>query len=385
MKPIIIIVQNTPTQFDVPLYQLIAQEEPFQLIVYYTQTHLSKTLNAKFDLEIGRSPLWDHLENANYDRRDLTTTEAKNAQLVAQKIIADQPDLVILSGYYPRLHAKLAIILRLKGICIGLRSDNTIPHSELSGMKGLLKKAFLRYWLRIYDSWHPVGTLAREYLETISGTRKPTFYFPYNVNNDWFSEVSSTDYSQRNELRQSCGIPSNAYVILGIMKWHPREDPLTLVDAYSKLYECEENICLLFVGDGPLKEEVYSKVLTLGNSVVLPGYVPYSELPRLYALSDVFVHPAINEPWGVSVNEAMACGLPVITSDGVGSRIDLVEEGKTGFTFPNGDSEKLSKLLLQFLQDRPLCHQLGEQAKQKITNWSYTQTITEMLRAIENL
>jgi glycosyltransferase involved in cell wall biosynthesis len=370
----IVIIQNKPTQFDVPLYQRIAQEHPFKLIVYYTQTYSNTVFDENYDPEIGRSPDWDHLKNAKYDRRDLTAAEAKNAQLVAKKIIADQPDLVILSGYYPRLHAKLAMILKLKGIPIGLRSDNTIPHSELSGFKGLLKRTLLRYWLRLYDYWHPVGTLAREYLETISGITKPTFYFPYNVDNEWFAKTSSTYRDRRDEIRQTFDIPSNAYVVLGIMKWHPREDPLTLVKAFAKLHQQLPNTFLILVGDGILRSDIEKEIELFKNAVALPGYVAYSELSKFYGISDVFVHPAVNEPWGVSVNEALACGLPVIASDGVGSRIDLIQEGQNGFVFPQQDIQALTNCLIKIVQSPELSK---ECCQKSLKQWSYQTTISE--------
>lgn len=375
----IIIVQNKPTQFDVPLYQRIAQENPFKLIVYYTQTYSNNTVfNENYDPEIGRSPDWDHLKNAKYDRRDITAAEAKNAQLVAQKIIADQPDLVILSGYYPRLHAVLAILLKLKGVKIGLRSDNSIPHSHLSGIQGWLKRTALSYWLKIYDSWHPVGTLAREYLETISGITKPTFYFPYNVDNHWFAKTSSTYRNRRDEIRQTFDIPSNAYVVLGIMKWHPREDPLTLVKAFAQLHQQLPNTFLILVGDGILRSDIEKEIEPFKKAVVLPGYVAYSELSKFYGISDVFVHPAVNEPWGVSVNEALACGLPVITSDGVGSRIDLIQEGQNGFVFPQQDIQSLAKTLITCSENDAIS---PEQSQMIMKKWSYQTTIAQFLSA----
>lgn len=341
MTKTLTIIQNVPTQFDVPLYQKIAEEQPFNVIVYYTQTYQNNGQHTQYDREIGRSPQWDHLTNAKYDRRDLSATEVKNPSLVADKILKDTPDLVILSGYYPRLHAILAILLKLKGVKIGLRSDNALAHSDLSGTKGWLKRTALSYWLKIYDTWHPVGTLAHEYLETISGTTKPTFYFPYNVDNDWFQAESAKWRSQREEIRHSLSIPPYAYVILGIMKWHPREDPLTLVKAFAQVHQQHPDTFLLLVGDGILRPDIEQEIAPFQNVVYLPGYVPYSELPKFYGISDLFVHPAIDECWGVSVNEALACGLPVITSDGVGSRIDLINEGENGFVFSKQDVQSL--------------------------------------------
>ena len=384
MTKTITIVQNRPTQFDVPLYEQIADQEKLHLIVYYTQTHESSATE-KIDPEIGIAPIWSHLGETSYGRRDLTEHESKDAQLVAKRIAADQPDLVVLSGYYPSLHAKLAILLRIKGIRIGLRSDNTIPHSKFSGAKGLLKRVILFNWLKLYDLWHPVGTLSQQYLEKISFSKKPTFLFPYSTSNDWFIEVSEKYRDQRSHLRRDLGIQSEDTVILGVMKWHPREDPLTLIDSFCQLRKSTQNVRLLLVGDGPLRNDVEEKLNEIKDEVILPGYVPYSKLPLLYLISDIFVHPAVNEPWGVSVSEAMACGLPVVVSEGVGASVDLVEEGKTGFIFPTGDSKALHDHLLNMAQDKVLRQKLADGGRKLLTNWSYDKTIDNFNNALSFL
>ena len=71
----------------------------------------------------------------------------------------------------------------------------------------------------------------------------------------------------------------------------------------------------------------------LPKQVTFAGYVKYPELPKYYGISNLFVHISNNEPWGVSVQEAMATGLPIITSEFVGSSVDLIENGKNGFTY----------------------------------------------------
>jgi glycosyltransferase involved in cell wall biosynthesis len=69
------------------------------------------------------------------------------------------------------------------------------------------------------------------------------------------------------------------------------------------------------------------------GSVFFPGFRQIDELPRFYAHAGAFVHPALEEPWGLVINEAMACGLPVLSSRNVGAAEELVDEGANGWLF----------------------------------------------------
>jgi 1,2-diacylglycerol 3-alpha-glucosyltransferase len=76
-----------------------------------------------------------------------------------------------------------------------------------------------------------------------------------------------------------------------------------------------------------------AKPATAEGSVFFPGFRQIEELPRFYAHAGAFIHPALEEPWGLVVNEAMACGLPVLSGNNVGAAAELVREGITGWTF----------------------------------------------------
>jgi glycosyltransferase involved in cell wall biosynthesis len=68
-------------------------------------------------------------------------------------------------------------------------------------------------------------------------------------------------------------------------------------------------------------------------TVFFPGFRQIDELPWFYANAGCFVHPALEEPWGLVLNEAAACGLPILSGDNVGAAEELVEEGVNGWTF----------------------------------------------------
>ena len=378
----LLIVQNIPTQFDVPLYNCIADRKPFDLTVIYTQTH-GPQLN--FDPEIGRSPGWDHIERENYHRIDLSKVQATNTRKTVDVILDNRPDHVLISGYFPRLHRALVPVLQDRGVSVGLRSDNTLQHSNFNGLRGIIKKIMLPGWLRRYDSWHPVGTLAREYLVAVAGMIKPVFSFPYAVDNSWFAGLAACARDSRLGTLAELGFPEDAFVVLAILKWHPREDPLTLIEGFSLFAEEEPRARLVLVGDGPMRDEVRARIAGFKHLVHTPGYVNYSALPGLYALADIFVHPAPGEPWGVSVNEALACGVPVIASSGVGAGRDLIIEGSTGAVFPAGDGAALAACLRKLV--RQVSAEQRQACRDRVAGWGYDTTIetfTQLLQSLEN-
>lgn len=374
----LLIVQDVPTQFDMPLYNYLAEHADFELTVIYTQVQQSGV--SSIDPEIGRAPQWDHIEREVYDRIDLDQQLVGRPVEVVDLISSKAPDLVVLSGYYPPLHRKLAGHLKKRGFRIGLRSDNTLQHSNFRGIKGLAKQIVLPVWLRRYDSWHPVGTLAARYLETMSRSCRPSHLFSYNVDNEWFLLQSTKHSQQRQKLLGEIGFSDGDFIVLGIMKWHEREDPLTLINAFSALSKHCANARLILAGDGPLRDIVEERLADLPGNVHMPGYLPYTQLPKYYALADVFVHPAPDEPWGVSVNEAMACGVPVVASNAVGAAVDLVDEGVTGHTFAAGDWQALAAKLTE-MSDIDVAS-MRNACIGKMQHWSYSQTMAAFHQAL---
>ncbi len=299
-----------------------------------------------------------------------------------KEIVKQGPCHVIIGGWYPRSHALLALLLRLSGVSIGVRSDNTLEHTDLRGMGGILKRAFMSVWLGLYDVWHPVGSLSHAYLRQLSIRKRETFYFPYAIDMEWFVEKSMRVRAERDRRREELGLQAGDYVVIGVMKWSHREDPVTLINAMLLAVPAVPNIKLVLVGDGPLRQKVEARKSIAPERIITPGYVKYSELPQYYSVADIFVHPAESEPYGVSVQEAMACGLPVIVSDMVGAAADLLERGKNGDVFPVGQERVLAKLIVAYaarLEDKSI----AEASQSKANERSYSYTIGELERCME--
>jgi glycosyltransferase involved in cell wall biosynthesis len=84
------------------------------------------------------------------------------------------------------------------------------------------------------------------------------------------------------------------------------------------------------------------KTPAAGGLVVFAGFRQIEELPAFYSGAGAFVHPALEEPWGLVINEAMASGLPVLSSRNVGAAEELVVEAKTGYLFDPNNIEEMA-------------------------------------------
>ncbi len=124
----------------------------------------------------------------------------------------------------------------------------------------------------------------------------------------------------------------------------PEKNLEFLLHAFAGVSQAIENVHLLLVGDGPLKEDLkeLARELEITSSVHFTGLIPYDQLPGYLAMCDVFVTASVTEVHPLSVIEAMAACLPVlgIHSPGVG---DTVEDRATGFLLDRGFASFHSK------------------------------------------
>ena len=127
----------------------------------------------------------------------------------------------------------------------------------------------------------------------------------------------------------------------------------------EKGYSFEINV----LGDGPLKSELIQKTVESGcaDCLFFRGSVP--DVPRWMAESDLYVHPANYEPFGLVLIEAMTSGMPVVSLDGRGNR-GLVESGVNGYFLPiDSLQEEFAKRVEEFILDRDKVRKMGTAAQ----------------------
>src|ERR1700685_4018276 len=94
------------------------------------------------------------------------------------------------------------------------------------------------------------------------------------------------------------------------------------------------------------------------------------ELPAIFALADAFIFPTHSDPWGLVVNEAMACGLPVVATHVGGCTADLVGPASNGFISAPGDVTALPSTMKNLAEDSTLRTAMGRRGRARIDQYS---------------
>ena len=178
----------------------------------------------------------------------------------------------------------------------------------------------------------------------------------------------------QSELRQSLGIPETANLIVGtIGRLTRKKGSGYLIEATAKLVDKFPNLHILIIGGQlssdpePFQTELMAKISNLGieNHVTLTG--DRQDIPEVLGLLDVFTLPTFtHEGLPRSILEAMAMGLPVVTTDIRGCREAVLQE-KTGLIVPSQDSDRLAEALAIMLSNPELREAYGNQGRRRVT------------------
>ena len=115
------------------------------------------------------------------------------------------------------------------------------------------------------------------------------------------------------------------------------------------------------------------------------GFLPQEQLADLYAISDLFVLPSEYETFGAVVLEAMASGLPIITTNQVGAAYDLIEEGVNGHIIPWDDTEALAEAMCRVLSDEATRKRMGAASSDRLKDWNIEAAIEGYRRAVSGV
>ena len=284
-----------------------------------------------------------------------------NFDALSWVIKANKYDVVVFGIYSSPTQAMMITLMKLLRRAYVLSSDGGFIKNDRFGVKQI--KSFL---IRNATMYLASGESTKRYLDHYGADLERVRVYPFTSlkENDVTKEPANKERIAM--LRKQYGIPEKQ-VILGVGQFIKRKGWDVLLKAAQTLHPC---VGIYIIG-GNETEEYRKLVRQYGLQTVhfLP-FMEKEELSDYYALSDLFVLPTREDIWGLVINEAMAHGLPVITTKKCLAGLELVEDGINGFLIENEDAELLSDRINQILENDVLREQMKRNNQVKIQSYT---------------
>lgn len=288
-----------------------------------------------------------------------------------------RPDIVIVESYqhpsvlFVILYAKLF----KKRLVLWTESNR---HDIRSGHP--VKQAYKRWFVRNCTEHLAVGKASFEYLLSLRADADRIWVAPDAVDNDFFSKACDRERGEGKAFKQSKGYPEKLILYVGRLT-DPKGIP-DLLTAFQVLCERISHLGLVLVGSGE-GESRYKDFCQVNNlrRVFFEGFVHQEDLPAYYAAADVFVLPTHSDPWGLVLNEAMACKLPVVATDVAGAARDLICHGENGYVYKKGDLWGLIRCIQKVLEGDK--EKMGQRSYEIVQNYSPQKCAQGFLEVID--
>lgn len=238
-------------------------------------------------------------------------------------------------------------LLRMKYIIEG---DGAFPR-EASGIKGKVKK-FLMKGAKAYFS---TAEMHDKYYLAYGANKNLIYRYPFSSIRQESILREPLDISKKIELKVKKNIQENKVIVTVGQFIHRKGFDILLQTCQG----INPDIGVYIVGGKPTDEYIYIVKKLKLNNVHFIDFMGKEKLLEIFKCADLFVLPSREDIWGLVVNEAMACGLPVITSDRCIAGLELVGDGVNGYIVPVEDNNSLAEKINAVLSDENKCRAMG--------------------------
>ena len=383
-KTKVVIVQEVIPEYRIPIFQKLADIPSIDLEVVATRPHHSRGKSSK-DIEYSgefkevRMRMWAPVLR----QRRLTIIP-----YLGFYVLKNKPDVVILSSIFQPviINFPIWLLLKLAGAklirwsCLGYKDPDECSVADPVGRLMMwLKKKMFRW--NYADAELAYSEFTAHYLHAHMNVPKERIFVAYN----------SIDTDALNAVLETCKttppiLPGNNHRIIFIGRLLKRKRVDILLKAFQMVNKKLPDSELLIIGDGPERQRLECMVqeLSIEKNVKFLGAIYDKVLKGKYMMvSSVFVLPGLG---GLSINEAMCFGLPVVCSIGDGTEKQLVYDGVTGYLANDSDANDYAEKICAILQDDKLRVAMSEHARaiiqDKVNIWSMISGFQDALRYV---
>jgi glycosyltransferase involved in cell wall biosynthesis len=379
-----------PIHYQAPLLRRLAADPDIDLTVFF-QSDL--TVRGGFDPTFGAEIRWDVDLLGGYRHEflpargpldDISFWSPRSHGLWS-KLRDGRFDALWIHGYARFYHLKAMAMARVAGIPVLVRDEATAISRPRGPIRRLFKRVFFLILRGLVRYFLTIGRRNAAYYRQCGIPAARLVAVPYAVDNDHFRTAADAARPQLSNLRAGLGLEPDAPVILYASRLEGRKHADDLLAAYIRLPVRVDapRPYLLFIGEGTLRPWLEAEIARPGfERVRLLGFRGQQELPAFFALADIFVLPAVCEPWGMVINEAMNAGTTVVACDQVGCTADLIEDGVTGCLVAARDVDGLTATLARLLADPEMRRRIGAAGRERVSRFSYAEDVRGLRAAL---
>jgi len=363
MRRRLVILTEIISPYRIPLFNALARQPEVDLHVIF----LAETDPSLRHWQVYKDEIRFSYEVLRSWRKRLGRYSALLNFGLGQALKRARPDVILCGGYNYVASWQTLSWARVHGVPFLLWSESNLQDLRRShALVEMLKDEFLRQC----RGFVVPGQSAREYLCAHKVKEARIFTAPNAVDNDLFAAGAADARQNADARRADLGLPSRYFLYLGRLV--PEKGIFDLLAAYAKLDERRrEQIGLVYVGDGVSRWQLEERAASISPGMIrFAGFVQRDPLATYYALAEMLILPTYSDTWGLVVNEAMACGLPVLVSRVAGCASDLVTESWNGLLISPGDVPALSSAMESLAGSSKLCASMGANSAQLISRYS---------------
>lgn len=376
------VIASHVIQYQDPFFRRLAAEPSLDVTVLfcdragaepYRDREMDTTL--RWDLDMLQGYRHEFLRNFGWGSR---YTRLINPGIIPRLLFGKFDAALFFLGWGAVTSLLALAACRMRGLPVLMYGDSSFPPPP-----NFIRDTFYRSLFRLTNTFLVSGKVNADFYAHYGADRSRFFPLPWAIDNARFIDGSRFAEGEREAMRARFGVRDNQLLIVFSAKLLPRKDPMTLLRAVDAMHH-RDRAAVLFLGHGELREELERFARERNLTVHFAGFVNQSELPKHYAAGDVFVLPSTYEPRGTVLNEAMASGLPVITTNVCGAVGDIVQHGDNGYAFTPTDFATLARHLDTLIEQPELRDRMARRSREIIGTWDYeagVRGIVEALRA----
>lgn len=346
-----------------------------------------KELSKQVDITVYFERLFDESRNNEWFENKFDTIKGgllkgynnprKKIKLEIIKLLKKQQyDLVFVYDYSTLTAALLMLLCRMKGIPYLINADGAFINNN--PVKGIIKKFFISGAVGCLAN----GQHAKKYFLNYGAKEEKIYnhHFSTLCERDIFTDI--IDQERKNVLRKKLNLPEGKLAI-SVGQFIHRKGFDVLIKAWK---DVNPDHHLIIIGGGEKEEELSNLINSLNiSNVKLIGFMKKKDLSEYFIASDLFILPTREDIWGLVINEAMSCGLPVITTDMCIAGLELVENYENGFIVNVGNVGVLASRIKEVLSDDEMLKRMGRNNLVKIKPYTIENIASQHFNVLRRI